>query len=73
MNTLAGLSLSMALLLAALPLISIGTTQGPPLLWWIGLFALVAGGLIPPAWRFLAAVQPEPQATRAGIDRDEKL
>ena len=73
MSTLASLGLSLALLLAALPLISIGTTHGPPFLWWMGLLVLVAGGLIPPAQRFVAPARPEPPPTRAGIADDERV
>ena len=70
MSSLLALSLSMALLLAAFPLISYGTTQGPSVLWQAGLVALVVGGAIPPARRFLAARQPDPPATRAGMCDD---
>lgn len=73
MSRLAALSLSMLLLLAAFPLISIGTTQGPSLLWWLGVGALVLGGLIPPAARFLVPSQPEPPATRAGMAEDDRV
>lgn len=73
MSRLAALSFSMVLLLVSFPLISFGTTQGPPLLWWLGLLALVVGGLIPPAARFLAAGQPKPPPTRAGLVDDERV
>lgn len=72
MSALASLSLSLILLLVAFPLISIGTTQGPPFLWWLGLLTLVAGGLIPPARRFLAT-QPNPEPTKAGLSEDERV
>jgi hypothetical protein len=70
MSSLAVLSLSMALLLAAFPLISIGTTRGSTPLWGLGLIALAAGGLIPPVGRFLAAREPEPPPTGAGMCDD---
>jgi hypothetical protein len=73
MSSLAALSLSMVLLLAAYPLISLGTTQDRPFLWCLGLIALVVGGLIPPARRFLAAPQPEPPPTRAGMAEDDRV
>lgn len=73
MSVLASLSLSMVLLLVALPLISVGTTQGSPFLWWLGLLALGVGGLIPPVWRFLAEPQPEPPPTRTSIADDERV
>ncbi|MGD9617924.1 MAG: hypothetical protein AB7H90_22420 [Alphaproteobacteria bacterium] len=73
MTPIVALGLSMVLLLAAFPLISIGTTQGPAYLWWLGLLALVLGGVIPPAQRFLAAGQPEPPPTRAGMAEDDRV
>ncbi|OYR18543.1 hypothetical protein [Brucella grignonensis] len=50
-NRVAYLSLSFALLMGSLPLISRGTTGGPEYLWWIGLAALCAGAAIPPVQR----------------------
>lgn len=73
MSNLAALSLSMALLLGAYPLISLGTMQGSPVLWWLGLLALALGGLIPPARRFIAASQPEPPPGRAGMADDDRV
>jgi hypothetical protein len=52
MSRLAVLSLSLILLLAVLPLTSFGTTNDQPVLWWLGLGALLIGGLLPPATRF---------------------
>jgi len=45
--------LSMLLLLAAFPITSFGTTGGNSLVWWIGLFSLVAGGVLPVMTRFM--------------------
>lgn len=59
-NRLTYLSVSFVLLLAAVPLISIGTGRGVPLLWELGLGALVLGGLIPPAQRLLSRTPPSP-------------
>jgi hypothetical protein len=59
-NRLAYLSTSFLLFLTALPLISIGTTNGPPFLLWIGFAALCVGGLIPPVQRVLCAPKPSP-------------
>jgi hypothetical protein len=73
MSRLAALSLSMALLLVAFPLISLGTTRGSDLLWRFGLLALGVGGLIPPVGRFLAERRPEPPPTRAGMAEDERV
>jgi hypothetical protein len=57
-NRLTYLSVSFVLLLAAVPLISIGTARGIPLLWRLGLGALVLGGLIPPVQRLLNRTPP---------------
>ena len=48
------LSLAFVLLLAAFPLISIGTTSGSSFLWVLGLVLLLAGAAIPPVSRFIA-------------------
>jgi len=50
-NRLAYLSVSLVLLVAGFPLVSIGTTAGSPMVWGAGLLALVCGGLIPPLQR----------------------
>lgn len=46
-------NLSLVLMLAAFPLISIGTTTGPSLVWWLGLASLTLGALIPPVLRYV--------------------
>jgi hypothetical protein len=46
-------NVSLLLMLAAFPLISVGTTGGRPAVWWLGLASLAAGALIPPAMRFV--------------------
>jgi hypothetical protein len=43
---------ALVLLIAALPLISIGTIQDTPTLWWAGLALLVVAGAAPPVTRF---------------------
>ena len=45
--------LSLLLLFAAFPLISIGTTGGNTLVWWLGLTSLVVGGLLPVLTRYM--------------------
>ncbi|MBO9623852.1 MAG: hypothetical protein J7500_14180 [Sphingomonas sp.] len=45
--------LSLLLLCAAFPIISIGTTGGGATLWWVGLGAIVAGGLLPVWTRYM--------------------
>ncbi|QYX56441.1 hypothetical protein K1T73_15510 [Roseovarius sp. SCSIO 43702] len=52
-NRLAYLSLSFVLLIAAFPLVSLGMTAGPNVLWWLGLLSLCCGGLIPPLQRLI--------------------
>lgn len=53
-NRLMYLGTSLALMLAAFPLVSLGMTHGSPPLWWLGLGSLCIGGLIPPVQRLLA-------------------
>lgn len=52
MSTTALQTLAFLLLLAALPLTSLGTENDLPVVWWLGLVSLLLGGLIPPAVRF---------------------
>lgn len=52
MSTNAIRTLAFILLLAALPLTSLGTSSGETWLWWLGLGVLLAGSLLPPATRF---------------------
>lgn len=59
-NRLTYLSASFVLLLTAVPLVSIGTSRGMPVLWRLGLGALAVGGLIPPAQRLLIRKPPSP-------------
>ena len=73
MSRFAARNLSLLLMLAAFPLISVGTTGGRPALWWLGLASLAAGALIPPVMRFLpqekkaeAEAAEHPRATDLG-------
>lgn len=50
---LAAECLSLLLLFAAFPLISIGTTGGNSLVWWLGLISLIVGGLVPVLTRYM--------------------
>lgn len=70
MGRLSTLSVSLVLLLIAFPLISIGTTSGPPMLWWIGLGALAVGGILPPLRRFSTQSEPPSEPTKAGRAQD---
>ena len=44
---------ALLLLFAAFPIVSLGTSAESALLWWIGLIALVAGGVLPIWTRFM--------------------
>ena len=46
-------TLAFVLLLAAFPITSWGTTAGSYLVWWIGLFTLIAGGVLPVLTRYM--------------------
>jgi hypothetical protein len=46
-------TLSMLLLFAAFPIVSLGATGGNDLVWWVGLLCLVLGGLLPVLTRFM--------------------
>ncbi|MFA5582359.1 MAG: hypothetical protein WDA25_10455 [Paracoccaceae bacterium] len=73
MIRLIALSLSLVLMLAAFPLISMGTTDGPAALWVLGLGLLVLGGLIPPIARFVLARLNDAPPTRVGLKEDERI
>jgi len=73
MGRLATLSLSMVLLLAAYPLISIGLMPGrPDYLWRAGLVLLVVGGAIPPVRRFLSRREPPQPPSDVGMADDQR-
>jgi chromatin segregation and condensation protein Rec8/ScpA/Scc1 (kleisin family) len=63
------LGIAFVLLLASLPLISIGTTREDATLRWAGLALLVAGALIAPVSRYLL---PEEEDDAAADDGDEE-
>jgi hypothetical protein len=73
MNRLVTLSISLVLLLIAFPLISIGTTSGPPLLWQVGLAALALGGVLPPLRRLFPQENPLPKPTTVGLPEDDRV
>ncbi|HWL06422.1 MAG TPA: hypothetical protein VNQ99_16060 [Xanthobacteraceae bacterium] len=50
-NRVVYLSIPFLILPISFPLISIGATGGPTFLWGLGLVALFAGAMIPPAQR----------------------
>ena len=55
-------NLSLLLMLAAFPLVSVGTTGDRPIVWWLGLASLALGALIPPVMRFVP--QEETKGTK---------
>lgn len=73
MNKLVTLTISLVLLLIAFPLISIGTTSGPPAVWWAGLGALVLGGVLPPLRRLFPEKAPPPAPTKVGLPEDDRV
>jgi hypothetical protein len=46
-------TLAFVLLLAAFPITSWGTTAGNYLVWWVGLFTFIAGGVLPVLTRYM--------------------
>ena len=59
MSRFAAKNLSLLLMLAAFPLISVGSTGDQAIVWWLGLASLVIGALIPPIMRYLPEEEPE--------------
>ncbi len=60
MRRIAALDIAFLMLLIALPLISLGTMNDRPVVWWIGLAILVLGFVIPLGLRFVRLVsRPE--------------
>jgi nitrate reductase NapE component len=45
--------LALLLLFAAFPIVSVGTTGGGTLVWWVGLVSLVLGGVLPVLTRYM--------------------
>ena len=46
-------TVALLLLFAAFPIISLGTTGGSGLVWWIGLLSVVMGGVLPVWTRYM--------------------
>ncbi len=64
-------NVSFVLMLVAFPLISLGTMDGPPVLWWIGLAALTIASLMPPVMRFLPSKEPKEYEAHEATDLAE--
>ncbi len=62
--------LALVLLLAAFPIISIGTTRGGVVAWGIGFLAFVVGGALPVWTRFMD--HSGDKVRDAGIEFDDR-
>ena len=68
MSRFAARNISLVLMLAAFPLISIGTTGDRPTMWWLGLASLGLGALIPPVMRYLPEEKKEEKPRKEATD-----
>lgn len=59
MTRLGALGLALVLMLISLPLVSIGAGDNLNLVGWLGLLSLIAGGLIPPATRYVLPAEDD--------------
>jgi hypothetical protein len=64
-------TLSMVLLIASFPIISIGATSGSPVGWWLGFAALVVGAALPVATRFMNHSADAPRDV--GMEFDDRV
>jgi len=71
MSKLMVLGITLMLLLVSLPLISIGTMQDTPWMWWTGLILLAVSGLVPPITRYAMAKDEDGEDDEAK-DEDEE-
>lgn len=63
-------TLAFVLLLIAFPIISVGTTRGSGPVWWIGLLAVVLGGVLPVLTRYMNHAADKPRD--AGMEFDDR-
>ncbi|MBO0766526.1 MAG: hypothetical protein J2P19_01280 [Pseudonocardia sp.] len=63
-------SLALVLLLVAFPVISIGTTHGGSVVWWIGLLCFVVGGVLPVWTRYMDHSADKPRDM--GMEFDDR-
>lgn len=63
-------TVAMLLFFAAFAVISVGTTNGIPAMWWIGFAAFVLAGLLPVATRFMNHLADKPRDV--GMEFDDR-
>ena len=66
------LSTSLLLMLAAFPLLSIGSTNDQDWLMWLGLLLVTLGGLIPLLRRFISR-EPPGERDNIGMHEDARV
>lgn len=59
------------LLIVAFPVVSVGAAHGQEVVWWIGLIALVIGGLLPIWTRFMDHSNDKPRDV--GMEFDDRV
>lgn len=64
------LLVTFVVLLLPFPLTSIGTVDGPAILWQLGLALLIVGGVVPPLTRYVFSEDEEDEAEDSGSDGD---
>jgi hypothetical protein len=63
---------ALVLLFVAFPLISLGTTGGNALVWWIGLIVLFVGSVLPVLTRFVSPTNIPDKPRDAGMEFDDR-
>lgn len=63
-------TLAFVLLILAFPIISVGTTHRSGPVWWIGLLAVVLGGVLPVMTRYMNHSTDKPRD--AGMEFDDR-
>jgi hypothetical protein len=63
---------ALVLLFVAFPLISLGTTGGNALVWWLGLVILIIGSVLPVLTRFVGRSSIPDKPRDAGMEFDDR-
>jgi hypothetical protein len=63
-------TIALVVLLVAFPVISLGTTEDIPAVWWLGLLAAALGGLLPVWTRYMDHSADRP--TDMGMEFDDR-